>query len=653
MIVLGLHFGHDAAVSVLRDGLILTTVLGERQRRIKHAMALDLQTLRRALEDAGIRLEEVDWCAITSTQKTELVATSRRNFALTLERHPADDSPSSFETLLKASGTDPRRLLGASILEILYDRPPDYPRERHACAAYFPEYKRLKKSELFRHGWLDVYCGLGRWAEVQTLAALAEADYSECLAGDHLRHGFHLPVTVTLEGRRLPGAFVSHHMAHAASAYYPSGMAEAAIFTHDRYSDGRSYHGGMFYRGQGHKIFPLTPHHLVLGTIYEDTGTAIGLGIIGAAGKLMGLAPYGTPSFAEERFVGNAYELAAAGIESPARDWMAHCLKQAAARGYDRSAFRDPARMTEPINADIAASTQQIFEASMLRTVEAFSGLLAASGTPSRALCLSGGTMLNCPANTKIAAAGTFDEVFVPPWCDDSGLAAGAALALWHNVLDRQPAVEGTRAVNASAYQGPKPDFDDLARLLRARGKRLRDEEVADPAAAAAEDLAQNRVIAWFEGRSEVGPRALGHRSILADPRDAGNWARVNRIKGREAWRPFAPAVLEEEAAGWFEGCPLPSPYMLFTAQVRRPEVPAITHVDGSSRIQTVGPEDGAFRRLLEVFHGLTGCPVVMNTSFNGPGEPIVETAANALDFLERSGLDALYIGARKVTRRA
>ncbi|MGH6885094.1 MAG: carbamoyltransferase C-terminal domain-containing protein, partial [Geminicoccales bacterium] len=267
-------------------------------------------------------------------------------------------------------------------------------------------------------------------------------------------------------------------------------------------------------------------------------------------------------------------------------------------------------------------------------------------------LCYAGGTALNCPANSLIAQDGRFTSVHVPPWCDDSGLALGAALALYHNVLDQPLPARAAEGAAVDAYLGARIPEAEIDAALQRHGAAIVCESVPDGADIAAQDVAADRVIAWFEGRSEIGPRALGHRSILADPRKPENWGRVNRIKGREAWRPFAPAVLTDRAAEWFDGLPLPSPHMLFTAQVKSIDLPAITHVDGSSRIQTVDESCGAFHRLLRRFDSLTGCPVVLNTSFNGPGEPIVESPDDALQFFLQSDLDALYLEGRRVRKR-
>jgi len=174
-----------------------------------------------------------------------------------------------------------------------------------------------------------------------------------------IRHGFHYPATLSLNGRAIPAYFIQHHMAHAASIYYLAGVERAAILCHDGFGSGQSYHSGMFYYGDGHRIFPLAPHHLVAGAIYETAGIRLNLGLIGPAGKLMGLAPYGTPKFFAERFVGNMFDLLGSGHKQPPADWINHCLSRAEAFRYDLRAFRDRDQMTAPINADIAASTQK------------------------------------------------------------------------------------------------------------------------------------------------------------------------------------------------------------------------------------------------------------------------------------------------------
>ena len=192
----------------------------------------------------------------------------------------------------------------------------------------------------------------------------------------------------------------------------------------------------------------------------------------------------------------------------------------------------------------------------------------------------------------------------------------------------------------------------DLEDTLTAAARDFIVECPPDIAEAAAFDLADNKVLAWFEGCSEVGPRALCHRSILANPGYAENWRRVNDIKGREPWRPFAPAVLDEDQEYWFRGAPSPSPYMLFTADVTTRELPAITHVDGSARLQSVGTEAGMAYRVLLRLKEKTGVAVVMNTSLNGPGEPIVEKPHEALNFFRHSDVDVLYLEGRRITRR-
>ena len=653
MNILGLQFGHDAGAAVLRNGRIASFVLRERVSRIKHAMSLDGATIERALADAGLRESDIDYCAITSTQKTELIARDPARISVSLERHPNHTAPCDLVGILEKGKTDPRSFLYSEVLDLLYRNPKGEDLSRHSVSCYFPEYKTVPESVFSHLGWMDTYITAGPWAARPGLREIAGRDYSQFIQTDVVRHGFHYPAVLTLNGRAIPAYFIQHHMAHAASIYYPAGFGRAAILTHDGFSGGQSYHTGMFYYGDGHRIFPLAPHHLVVGAIYETAGIRLNLGLIGPSGKLMGLAPYGKPRLFDERFVGNMYDLRGRGHRQPETDWIGHCLSRAEALGYDLRPFRDRSQMTAAINADIAASTQTLFDATLLATISTFDAILQRMKLGWLPLCYAGGTALNCPANSLIARDGRFASVHVPPWCDDSGLALGAALALYHNVLDQPLSARAPNGFAVDAYLGARVEEAEIDAALRRHSEQIECDRIADWAAIAAQDLADDRIVGWFEGRSEIGPRALGHRSILADPRKPENWARVNRIKGREAWRPFAPAVLADRAAQWFAGLPLPSPHMLFTAQVNSKDIPAITHVDGSSRIQTVDEGCGAFHTLLRRFDALTGVPVILNTSFNGPGEPIVESPEDALRFFLQSDLDALYLQGRRIRKRA
>jgi len=645
MNILGLHFGHDAAASVLRDGRIASYVLRERHSRIKHAISLDVATIQAALDDAGLSAGEIDYCAISSTQNIELIIDDPKVFAIEAVRHPRHRAPAGLSED-KAQAELKRSLREHSLMDVLYD--PGYAKSflRYHYDGAFPEHHSRKREDFARFGMVDIFAHHPDWKPA-SLAELASKDFSSLLSGDGLRHGFHYPVTVRFGDQTLPGYLIAHHMAHAASCYYQSGFTEAAIVSHDGHI--HDFLSGMFFWASGNRIYPVAPHYLALGSLYNFIGVVLGLGYTGPAGKLMGLAGYGQPRFFDTAFVGNQSDWEK--HPDMPRAWLNHCLGEARKLGYDERSLGIASRIREPINADIAASTQLLFEETYLAAVDALHRILVRAGIDSKNLCLTGGCALNCPTNSRVARESPYAHVYVEPGCDDSGLAIGAASWLYHNVFDA--ALPAKPEPYATPYLGVRQDNQRIEAALAAVADQVAVSVCADSEDAAAQDLAQNLVIGWFEGRSEIGPRALGHRSILADPRVASNHDRVNAIKGREAWRPFAPAVLEEDAAAWFEGIPLPSPYMLFTAKVLSDQLPAITHADGSARVQTVDASCGAPYRLLRHFRALTGVPVVLNTSFNGPGEPIVESAEDALRFLFRFRLDALYIEGRRITRRS
>jgi len=266
-------------------------------------------------------------------------------------------------------------------------------------------------------------------------------------------------------------------------------------------------------------------------------------------------------------------------------------------------------------------------------------------------LCLSGGCMLNCPTNSRIFQETPFRNVYVEPACDDGGLPSGAALWAYHNLMGhpRTPADPVKQGVPYLGLPLRPKDFDDA---ITAHAERIVVSRPDDVAAEGARRLVDGQVIGWFEGRSEIGPRALGHRSIVADPRSDKTWHRVNTIKGRELWRPLAPSVLAEKAHEWFSGLPASSPFMMFVGTVTKPNVPAIAHIDGTARVQTVTEECGGYYKLIRKFDELTGCPVVLNTSMNGPGQPIAEYPEDAIGMLLDGRFDVLFLEDMLVERR-
>jgi carbamoyltransferase len=648
MVILGLHFGHDAGVAVLRDGALLAYVMRERHSRIKHAISLEFETIELALSQAGLTLAEVDHCAITSTQSIELIIDAPERFSVTMQRHPLDAIPSLLVEMVEKLNVPLSSLHCASLLSFLYDPAHRGTLQYNLYREFFPEHEGRQREYFRPIPWVDQYIGLGHWHGMG-LAALAASNPAAQLDGQPLCHGYHLPVSVVLDGHSIPGTFVSHHMAHAASSYYASRFAQAAILTHDGFCNGEGDLSGLFAMGRGHRIFPLAPHHLAMGAFYELVGVALNLGPTGAPGKLMGLASYGQPRFFDPAYVGNWHDWQARGVSLAS--WSDHCLKLASQMGYDLAPLADRSQMTEAVNADIAASVQKVFEESMLLATDSLAKMLSNANAATSNLCLAGGCALNCPTNTRLANESRFTQLYVPPGCDDSGLPVGAALFLYHTLLD-QPRDPSAIPSLANPYPGRSFSADQVDAALLAAGEAIVYTRCEDAPGQAAAELAAGAVIGWYDGGSEIGPRALGHRSILADPRHAEHWKGVNQIKRRESWRPFAPAVLAEHAADWFRGTPLPSPYMLFTATVRTAELPAITHADGSARIQTVDVTCGRFHQLLTCFHELTDVPVLLNTSFNGPGEPIVESPADALRCFLQSELNALYLHGFRVVKK-
>jgi carbamoyltransferase len=434
--------------------------------------------------------------------------------------------------------------------------------------------------------------------------------------------------------------WVPHHLAHAASAYYPSGSEEAAILVVDGIAENASV---LFARGHGHSIEPLAtvdyPHSL--GFVWEKLSKFLGFSEYDAC-KVMGLAAYGDPT----RYAAVLHDLVAPTPDGFRCDAAKLAYRLRNFDGLvDLGAPRSPDEPLDQRHADVAAALQQTTNEILLALVERTARLC-----PSDELCLAGGVTLNCTSNWLLKEQGHASRVYIPPAAHDAGTAIGAAL-LVHALRT------GARPVATSnPYVGPA--FDSAAISGAAQESGFEVAEVGDAAPRVAADLVdRGQVVGWFQGAMEFGPRALGNRSLLADPRDPATREVLNRkVKHREDFRPFAPSVLEEQADEWFDlgRASTSYEYMLFACPVRpgrRGAIPAVVHADGTARVQVVRrAANPRFHELIRRFAERTGVPLVLNTSFND-SEPIVCSPRDALNTFAATRIDALVMGDVHVRR--
>lgn len=441
-------------------------------------------------------------------------------------------------------------------------------------------------------------------------------------------------------GRPLDLFYVNHHLCHAAHAFFESPFDEAAILTVDGYGERVST---LLGHGNGTEIRSLLevrfPHSI--GSVYAALTQYLGFLPNSGEGKVMGLAAYGQGEPPQLDLMRRLLRPTADGFEvdlSYFSYFMDGRFRYSERLVEALGPARPPGAPIEPRHEQIAASLQLAVEEALLHLAK-----LARERTGLDALCVAGGVALNCLANGRIVREGGFQRCFFQPACHDAGTSAGAALYVAH-VIQGQPR---TPPEVKTDYLGPSHDEERLRQVLERAGARFR--EVDDPPLDAAERLARGRIVGLFDGRAEFGPRALGNRSILAPPGPASVKDQLNkRVKNREPFRPFAPSVSEAKAGEYFE-IESPSPFMLQAHRTRSgwlERLAAVTHVDGTARIQTVNRrQNPGYLRLIEAYGDLTGVECVLNTSFNVRGEPIVNTPDQALKCFFTTDMDDLYLG--------
>ena len=460
--------------------------------------------------------------------------------------------------------------------------------------------------------------------------------------------------------------FPTHHESHAASAFFPSPFVEAALLTVDGVGEWTTTSFGI---GRANHIQMLGelrfPHSL--GLLYSAFTYFTGFKVNSGEYKLMGLAPYGEPKYVD-LILRELIDLKEDGSFRLNMKYFNYGVGLTMTNtGFNRLFGRGPrkpeSRLTQS-DMDLARSVQDVTEEIMLRMARHL-----AKETGQRNLCLAGGVALNCVANAKILRDGIFDRIWVQPAAGDAGGSLGAALLVWHQIRGNERKVDGVNDSQRGSYLGPAYSNDEIRRFLRAKQipfVDLRDDELPQKIA---ELIKAQKVIGWFYGRMEFGPRALGARSIIGDAQSPEMQEVMNlKIKFRESFRPFAPSVLRERVSEWFD-LDTESPYMLLVAPVGknrrremtpqeeqrfgleklltvRSEIPAVTHVDYSARIQTVTQDhQPMYYRMIKRFEEITGCPVIINTSFNVRGEPIVATPEHAYTCFMRTNMDYLLLG--------
>jgi carbamoyltransferase len=586
--VLGISaFYHDSAAALVVDGAIVAAAQEERFTRKKHDPAFPLHAVEFCLEQAGLSADDLDFVAFYEKPFTK--------FERLLETYVAF-APAGFRSFCKA---------------------------------------------------------MPQWIKEKL----------------HLRRS----INKALGGRRKHTlVFPEHHESHAASAFFASPFDEAAILTLDGVGE---WSTTTFGRGSGNRLELLGeirfPHSL--GLLYSAFTYYCGFKVNSGEYKLMGLAPYGRPVY-RDAILEHLIDLKPDGSFWLNMDYFNYCQGLTMTNGRFHRLFggppRQPESQLEQRHMDLAASIQAVTEEAVLRMARHVYGV-----TGAKHLCLAGGVALNCVANGRLLREGPFDDLWIQPAAGDAGGALGAALFVWHQLLDQPRAPQGQDAQRGSLL-GPAHSTAEIERFLDGVGAEY-ESYASEPEllSRVASLLAEGNVVGWFHGPMEFGPRALGARSILGDARNRQMQSVMNlKIKYRESFRPFAPVVMRQHAPEWFDLDPRhESPYMLLVTQVHerkrrrldasdaatmgndpnllkrvnvvRSEVPAITHVDCSARVQTVDElRHPRFHRLMQAFYDQTGCPVLVNTSFNIRGEPIVCTPQNAYRCFLVTEMDALVL---------
>lgn len=600
MATVGLHFGHDASATIMSADGLQRFINKERLSRTKHALGLSSEDVRSALSSS----DPDALVGLSSTQNVPIF----HDGALALDIEDARQMPAR---------------------DFYQPLPSDHP--YHAYSRWDNGLAEKSGVQVLESTFAyETAVNRGFNASYEALSMV------RLLPGEGPGVKLHKNGTLRLDGQSYRARFYQHHLAHAwYAAYAMSPDRPALILTGDGGVGPSYFGGGVYFWTPPGKMVAVTPLDGWLGEFYTLVSMYLGFDEAGGPGKMMGLGPYGRPIHIDAGLIGTRLQVTRGNMLSMRAvidRWLRSAgIDEKSLADWDRGAKAPPARI-----ANVAASAQAILEVNQMKSLQAAVSIARRSGHEFDSILLCGGLFLNCPANSDMSGAADV-PVHVPPATNDEGLSIGVAVAAYVDDHGKMPG--GPANFADAVYLGSSPTREDVLVAARDGGW----EQTADPESMIAETvslLEGGAVVGMLSGKSEVGPRALGHRTIMADPRSGESWRRVNLVKRRETWRPLAPMVLHESSRAFFDEGPDFSPYMLFNYRATTKELPAITHYDHTSRLQHVVPETGLAYRVLRAWSDRGNGPALMNTSFNGPGVPIVETAADAFAEATAIGLD-------------
>lgn len=606
--VLGISLCENASVTLLKNGEVVSHILRERISGFKNHYGLDYNTIQICLQDANCNISEINHCAVVSASPYPALIEDQRLFI--------QEANLNNNNLYE----DEKNAFVISNRYIHYDS---------SDTNYMNDISHKMKDFLDFSAFSNK-----KWELIE---------FSNLVKQKSLNYELYKEINVFLDGHKIPGFFIYHHLAHACSGFYSSNFDKALILTHDAGLDNDS---GFFFEGNKNTIKPIIPHNLECLSFYKYAAQMCKIDCSdSAASKFMALSSYGKGLLDNVHSIDQINDLGKGqtGGKLLYQDIFNNLVTSKTALNY---VSENTLPKYDP--KEVAFAVQKQLERSIIGEIKKF---VTMNSKPN--FCLSGPITLNCHFNSALWREKIFNNIHIGPFCDETGLSIGAAQFVYYNILENERLLP-VKLNSQSVMLGRRYIEDDILNAIGNFVDKITFQKQKNWTKIAAIDLSKNLIIGIYQGRSETGPRALGHRSILANPTVMENVERMNLIKEKKTWSPYAAIIIEEELPMWLELGPERSPFLHFIYRIKKDKksiIPTVLHVDGTTRIQTVTKEDKDIYDLLKGFNELQKIPLVMKSSLNKPGKPMIETPLSAIEFFLNNHLDILYLNDYRIEK--